>query len=205
MLNNIGLPGLLLLLLLLVIPAMGVYSLVKVPNSDDRFNYAGFWLRVLAGVIDVIITFLIVLIPAVALGYVVGTSMGGTASMNEIEATAAALGNLLGIVLRWIYFAAMESSKYQATLGKKIIGLRVVGLDGSRISFGRASGRHFGKFVSLIILSIGYFMVGWTKQKQGLHDKMAGCLVVREKQLSQKSSKSFEVYEASNAESVTDS
>jgi hypothetical protein len=60
-----------------------------------------------------------------------------------------------------------------------MVGLKVTDLNGNRISFGRASGRHFSKFLSMFIIFIGYFMAGWTKQKQGLHDKMASCLVVR--------------------------
>jgi hypothetical protein len=73
----------------------------------------------------------------------------------------------------------MESSKRQATFGKIVFGLRVVDLDGDRISFGKASGRHFGKILSLITFFIGHFMAGWTRKKQALHDKMSGCLVVK--------------------------
>jgi uncharacterized RDD family membrane protein YckC len=178
-LNNIGLPGLLLLSLFLFAAVMGIYSLIKIPNSDERYNYAGFLRRLLAVVVDGVVLALISLPLAYALGIGIGYMMVGTAPTNEILQTAENMGNLLGILIAWIYFAAMESSKYQATLGKKLFGLRVVDMDGGQISFGKASGRHFGKFVSLVTLWVGFFMAGWTKQKQGLHDKMAGCLVVR--------------------------
>jgi uncharacterized RDD family membrane protein YckC len=82
-------------------------------------------------------------------------------------------------VAGWLYFALMESSAKGATLGKMALGLRVTDLSGNRISFGRATGRYFGKIVSGMIFSIGYIMAGFTQQKQALHDIMAGCLVVR--------------------------
>ena len=82
------------------------------------------------------------------------------------------------IVSWWIYYVVMESSSTQGTLGKMALGIKVTDLKGSRISFGRASGRHFGKFISALILSIGFIMVAFTQKKQGLHDKMASCLVV---------------------------
>jgi uncharacterized RDD family membrane protein YckC len=72
----------------------------------------------------------------------------------------------------------MESSSKQATLGKMALGIIVTDLEGQRISFGKATGRHFSKIVSGIILYIGFIMVAFTEKKQGLHDMMAGCLVV---------------------------
>ena len=78
----------------------------------------------------------------------------------------------------WLYEAFMESSSYQATLGKMIFGMKVTDLNGNRISFERATGRHFAKILSSI-LGIGYIMVGFTERKQGLHDLLAGTLVLR--------------------------
>jgi uncharacterized RDD family membrane protein YckC len=93
------------------------------------------------------------------------------------------LGGGVTIVLlvfgSWLYEAFMESSSYQATLGKMILGMKVTDLSGNRISFGRATGRHFAKWISGMILCIGYIMVGFTERKQGLHDLLAGTLVRR--------------------------
>ena len=58
------------------------------------------------------------------------------------------------------------------------LGIKVTDLDGNRISFGRATGRHFAKWLSALILGIGYIMVAFTAKKQGLHDQVASCLVV---------------------------
>jgi len=67
------------------------------------------------------------------------------------------------------------------TLGKRALGMRVTTLDGDRISFARATGRHFAKYLSTIILLIGYLMMVWDSRKQTLHDKMAETLVVKDK------------------------
>jgi uncharacterized RDD family membrane protein YckC len=78
-----------------------------------------------------------------------------------------------------LYYSVMESSPWQATLGKRALGLQVTDLQGRRISFGRATGRYFAKIVSGLTLSIGYLMAGFTRRKQALHDIIAECLVVR--------------------------
>jgi len=79
----------------------------------------------------------------------------------------------------WLYEAFMLSSAYQATLGKMIFGMRVTDIVGNRISFGRATGKHFAKWLSGLILCSGYIMVGFTERKHGLHDLLAGTLVRR--------------------------
>ncbi len=87
--------------------------------------------------------------------------------------------SILGFLVIWLYFTLMESSSKQGTLGKMALGLAVTDLDGSRISFGRATGRYFGRIISSLIIGIGYIMAGFTDKKQALHDMMAGCLVIR--------------------------
>ena len=72
----------------------------------------------------------------------------------------------------------MESSPTQGTLGKMALGIKVTDLEGDKIDFGRATRRHFAKIISALILYIGFIMVAFTQEKQGLHDMMAGCLVV---------------------------
>jgi uncharacterized RDD family membrane protein YckC len=121
--------------------------------------YAGFWRRAAAYVIDS----LILLIPSFVISFVV-------------HKPVAAL--LLQVVLMWLYWALMESSEGQATLGKKAFGIKVTDTAGERISFLRATGRFFGKYVSAIILGVGFLIAGLTSRKQALHDMMAGSLVV---------------------------
>jgi uncharacterized RDD family membrane protein YckC len=89
------------------------------------------------------------------------------------------LAQILILIGAWLYAALMESSDFQATLGKMAVGIRVTDMDNQRISFGRASGRHFAKWISSLILLIGYIMAGFTDKKQALHDMIANTLVVK--------------------------
>jgi uncharacterized RDD family membrane protein YckC len=134
-------------------------------------SFAGFWKRLAASLIDVFINLLIGIIVGGTVGFLMG------ASGYEMEAIEA-LANVAGYLASWIYFAAFESSEGQATPGKKALGIKVTDLNGKRISFGRASGRFFAKYLSAALLCIGFVMIAFTKRKQGLHDMIAGCLVV---------------------------
>ena len=138
-------------------------------------EYAGFWRRAVAAIIDL---FLLGFLQAIIMVAVIaGMTFGESSEQTAVILTVAL--NLAIFVAMWLYFALMESSKLQATLGKLVIGVVVSDLDGNRISFGHASGRYFGKAVSTVILMIGYMMAGWTGRKQALHDIMAKCLVIR--------------------------
>ena len=135
------------------------------------WTYAGFWKRFAAFLIDT----LIVLVPAFVIDFVIGFIMAvGGSTEEEIETVF----YLLGLIIRWLYFASMESSRLQGTLGKMALGIMVTDRDGQRIGFGRASGRHFAKFLSGIIIGIGFLMAAFTEKKQALHDMVASCLVV---------------------------
>jgi uncharacterized RDD family membrane protein YckC len=143
-------------------------------------GYGGFWIRVVAAIIDAILLRVVVAPVGMIFGGLglAGGMMGGIPHMG-----LGLLGGGVTIVLlvfgSWLYEAFMESSSYQATLGKMILGMKVTDLNGNRISFGRATGRHFAKWISGMILCIGYIMVGFTERKQGLHDLLAGTLVRR--------------------------
>ena len=79
----------------------------------------------------------------------------------------------------WCYYAGLESSPLQATIGKYVVGLYVADIKGNRISFGRATARHFSKIISNIILFLGYCFAGWTSKKQALHDMISSCTVLK--------------------------
>jgi uncharacterized RDD family membrane protein YckC len=111
----------------------------------------------------------------VALGVVVAA----TGSDETIVGVAAVALYGLALPLNWLYFAILESSVWQGTLGKQALKLVVTDAHGDRIGFGRATGRYFAKFLSTMIFLFGFFMVGWTHRKQGLHDLIAGTLVQR--------------------------
>lgn len=139
--------------------------------------YAGFWIRFGASIIDGIISVVGILILYGIVGVIIGFGTMNTGG-NWLEILTGITGNLIGIIGGWLYFAFFESSIYQATPGKMAVGIRVVDLAGNRLSFGRATGRHFAKWISQLTLYIGYIMAGFTEKKQGLHDMIAGTLVV---------------------------
>ena len=146
-------------------------------------QYAGFWRRVLATIIDGLIVgavqtvFQFILIGVGVINMSDLQADPGTAEYRHYIAVIWILGGVMFIV-QMLYFAIMESCSKQATLGKMVLGIVVTDTDGKRVSFGRALGRNLGKIISSIILLIGYFMIAFTEKKQGLHDIMADCLAV---------------------------
>jgi len=119
--------------------------------------YAGFWVRFVAMIIDAVII-------AVGSGLVSAATLGA--------------GIIVTFVGPWLYEAFMLSSEWQATVGKRAMSIAVTGIDGNRISFARATGRHFAKWISVCTLGIGFIMVAFTAKKQALHDMIAETLVV---------------------------
>ena len=145
--------------------------------------YAGFGNRFAAAIIDGIVTLvggLVIIGPLFTFMLFSGMGQpGGAAEGGLLLPAMQAASNLVNLLGGWLYYGLMESSRFQGTLGKMAVQIKVTDLDGNRIGFGRASGRHFAKIVSAIILFAGFIMVAFTEKKQGLHDIMAGCLVVR--------------------------
>jgi uncharacterized RDD family membrane protein YckC len=152
-------------------------------------RYAGFWLRVVAALIDGVILaipfFLVVIRPISRF-----RRFGFLARRDALGPPDPAImvPVILGIVfattffmiVKWLYFAGMESSARQATFGKAAMSLRVTDLQGRRLSFGHASGRFFATIITEFIpFGIGFIMAGFTEKKQALHDMIAGTLVLR--------------------------
>jgi uncharacterized RDD family membrane protein YckC len=138
-------------------------------TPSANFVYAGFWLRAAAIMLDMII----VAVPAIALALLAQLAVPSS-RWPDFEP-------LVGLMMHagvWLYFAMMESSRWQGTVGKRGFGVKVTDMSGERIGFGRATGRHFGKYLSNILL-VGFIMAGLTRQKQALHDIISGCLVLR--------------------------
>ncbi|MDH5185564.1 MAG: RDD family protein [candidate division WOR-3 bacterium] len=138
-------------------------------------EYAGFWRRLVAVIIDGLLL-------SIAGRIVFGRFGVPFLFFTKIKPLLFTNLSLSYILLGWVYYALMESSSLQATLGKMALGIVVTDLDGKRISFARATGRHFAKIISGIILYIGFIMAAFTEKKQALHDLIADCLVVKKKQ-----------------------
>jgi uncharacterized RDD family membrane protein YckC len=151
--------------------------------------YAGFWLRFVAALIDGIILG----IPFGAVFFMLFASALPTLMHQPDPMTVVltfmprilALG-LIYLAGSWLYWALMESSVHQATLGKMALGLYVTDLAGNRAMFGKTSGRFFaGRGLSVVPYMGGlYFLIscitaGLSEKKQALHDMIASCLVLR--------------------------
>jgi uncharacterized RDD family membrane protein YckC len=139
----------------------------------------GFWIRVVAAIVDWLILCLIV---GVLVGIVIALIAVFGGRHNDLAVgLGVAIGIIAIIVAGWLYEAILTSSERGATYGKQMIGARIVGAGGGRISFGRATARHFLKVIitPLIPFGVGYWMAGFTRGKRALHDFMADTFVVR--------------------------
>jgi uncharacterized RDD family membrane protein YckC len=157
-----------------------------------QFLYGDFWLRFVAYLIDS----LIMGVAVIALFIPLAAITGAAAHLQTLEdlprhappdpAIIAAVISVIftfvgvAILITWLYHAYMESSSWQATVGKRAVNLYVTDLNGQPISFMNATGRHFAKIITgLIPLFLGYIMAAFTERKQALHDMIAGTLVLR--------------------------
>jgi len=136
------------------------------PALPEQPRYAGFWIRLLAYILD-----------AIVLGAITYPLVRVLASMGIGDSSS----NILSIAISWMYFAVFESSEWMASPGKKVLGLIVTDEQGMKISIGRATRRYLAKIVSGLILGIGFIMIAFTARKQGLHDKIFHTLVLRTK------------------------
>ncbi|MCY8021919.1 RDD family protein [Bacillus licheniformis] len=170
-------------------------ELDKHETVPERSEYAGIGARFVASLLDG----LILGIPAYIFTYVLTATLmlGNSDIMLMMETdpeylsdqevftfiismfkTVAIVGSITFIVY-FLYYTLMESSKWQGTLGKKIMNVQVAKAEGGRISFGRAAGRFLAKSFLSPILMIGYIMAFFTERRQALHDMLAGTIVVK--------------------------
>ena len=165
---------------------MSLYSLFNIPNADD--DYAGFWLRFFAWVIDTLIIsfFQFGLLWAVGISPRLAYTILNNDHDGITDATIAdpiRTVTLTTVLIKAFIFlfikAGFESSKFQATPGKWILGLMVVTKSGKPIGFFRSFFRQVFKIFSGLVFEFGYLLIGWTHQKRGLHDFMSGCMVVQ--------------------------
>ncbi len=151
------------------------------PQAIRRYvNYAGFWIRFAAVLIDG----LVLSVPGCVLAGIMAAILipmarsGGSGPESGVVVVVQVFANLGSMVIAWLYFGFMESSKWQATLGKRAVGIFVTDVQGNPISFGRASGRYFASILSGLTLYIGFIIGAFTERKQTLHDMIVGTVVV---------------------------
>lgn len=139
--------------------------ILDAPLSQQRtLVYAGFWIRFGAALIDGILLSVI--------NWILMFTVAATGSPEIVIVVY-----VVNLILNVAYYAGMESSDKQATLGKMAVGIKVGDANGEKISFANALGRYFAKILSTIILLIGYIMAAFDEKKQALHDKLANTYV----------------------------
>lgn len=161
-------------------------------SEQNQVRYAGFWLRFAAYIIDQLVIGIagfIIAVPIIAGIVAFGVKLSFLKDRNNFfdEGGLVMVGGIIGLVMlaiifsimmKWLYYALMESSKFGGTLGKMAVSIKVIDYEGNRISFGRATGRYFSRIITNMTLWIGYIMAGFTDKKQALHDMIASCLVI---------------------------
>ena len=162
---------------------------------QSELRYVGFWLRVVASLIDAVLMNIAVAVLSEAVLRVGGFSV----SMDQVNLMASEgsldpslLQNLLiglvvatviSLVVLVLFDGIMPATVLMATPGKWMLGMAITDEQGQRISYGKAIGRHAAKGISGLILCIGFLMVAFTKRKRGLHDMMAKTIVVERSSL----------------------
>jgi len=161
-------------------------------DGPDIGVYAGLGRRFVAFIVDFIIIILFDLVAMAVLGLTRGIQNSYFYFVQRVPVdtltTEGTMGALLGsiiaaygivlIVIPWLYFAGFESSRSQATPGKLLMHIVVTDMTGNKPTFACVTLRHFAKFVSALVIFIGFLMIGLTQRRQGLHDRIAGCLVL---------------------------
>lgn len=138
-------------------------------KEKPKLVHVGFFLRLGAMLFDVFVMFFIMFFLYAAVQMMDGL-------MSE-EGRFNAERFIIGLIFL-VYFPVMESSKLQGSFGKHQMGIKVVDIEGNGISLGRATARFVLKFVSFLIVFLGFVMIAFTKDKQGLHDMITETYVV---------------------------
>jgi uncharacterized RDD family membrane protein YckC len=146
----------------------------KIPRAqqiqdNDNIKYGGFWRRLVAFVIDYIV---------IIVSFFVLFLFGALLSNYDYIGILGFCLMLFAIIIIFLYTPLLESSKLLATFGKYVMGLKVVGKDGGRISVWRALGRYICRNIGMSLLYLGVIWIGFDNKKQGLHDHLAETFVV---------------------------
>lgn len=152
-------------------------NIYATPNSDvsqyeGEVQYSGFWIRVLAALLDSIWL--------VLLTFTLGWMIYGAIYFESEEFSQGYADIFISYVLPFILTMLFWYYK-SATPGKMILGIKIVDANTlGKVSSGKLMLRYLGYYVSMLPLLLGIFWVGWDKRKQGWHDKIAGTLVIKE-------------------------
>jgi len=162
--------------------------------ENKNENYAGFWIRFLAFLVDTVVINTLMWVMILPLLGALGLSITSLNDINNFdfhdeESLAIFLLSVIpalvtvNLLITWMYYALLQSGPRQATIGKMALGIIVIDVNGNRMTFARASLRYFSKIISSFIMMIGYIMAAFTEKKQALHDIIANTYVVKKEHL----------------------
>ncbi|MBN9412830.1 MAG: RDD family protein [Candidatus Paracaedimonas acanthamoebae] len=163
-------------------------------TPEVRYMYAGFWIRATGWALDTLILTLVLTPIFISLMALTSYNNEISSQAKQVSASLQAVANfsfifvayILPLLLQWLYFSLQYSSKYQATLGMRVFGLRIISETGGAVSFSRATGRYFASFLSGVIFFIGRLIMPFMSRKQTLHDIMAGTYIIRKIEIEKK-------------------
>jgi uncharacterized RDD family membrane protein YckC len=153
-------------------------------------GYGGFWPRVGARLVDQLILLVVGMACALVLGMALGAIMGSRGfTPRQIEKISSYVGLAFSFCLGLFYHVVVQSV-LSGTPGKRVFGLRLVGVNFTEVGLGQALGRHLAYVLAWLPFGAGVFAIAFDPRKQGWHDRMAGTVVVEIKflaaQLAQK-------------------
>ena len=161
-----------------------VHHVLKETMKEEKVIYAGFWIRSIAFLFD---SFIFLCFSLLFEDINFDFENFDTYSLvfysfsdivHSIFIDIFTPGFMIGLFIGWLYFAGLHSSKWQATIGMKICGIKVSNLQGERVNILQATLRWACSWISYVLLGIGYLMIAFTYKKQSLHDRVATTLVI---------------------------
>ena len=163
-------------------PGSGLPPLGSWDRASEQVGVApkaGFWIRLVAWIADIVCLFLATIALAVLVLTTIwfGGRLGGEIN-DQVMALAGYSSAIIVMASGFLYFTLFVGSRGQ-TPGKMLFGLRIVRVNGQEMTYGRACLRSLCWILSLLLFSVGFLMIAFTRQKQGLHDVLAGTYVIR--------------------------
>ncbi len=170
--------------------AATTFAGARVVDAGSTPLYAGFWIRVLARLIDGVLLWVgAQILAGLLVAVLIPDALGALSLEPGVEPTAEQLTTLLAVLgvvmvsslVTGLIYDLIFLRVWSATPGKLLLGLRVRAADGSPLSIGRIIGRHFAVSLSGFTFGVGYLMVAFDAEKRGLHDHLCATRVVRQR------------------------
>lgn len=153
---------------------------LAVAGVQGGVRYAGFWIRLLAYIIDGIIVEVAVVLVSGIIGFLIGiiAAARGMHETDQISAIAGGIGALIGLAMVVAYYVVFNSGRWQATPGKRVLGLHIITTSGKKVGGWLACGRYFAYIISSLPFCLGFMVIGWNEEKKGFHDMICNTRVI---------------------------